>query len=100
MAVPGSRWAQDAGPANQPAVLQALVPRTWLPIVAQPAKGDTEALIPRQFWLTIAKRGGFIGRKSDAQPGWMTIWQGWYGLMMMVQGIELLGPTPLSKSCG
>ena len=91
---------EPASPANQPAALQELVPRTWLLIVARLAKRDAETLTPRQFWLTIAKRGGFIGRKRDGQPGWMTIWRGWYDVMMMVQGAELLSPAPQPRSCG
>lgn len=96
----GDEAESSASPANRPAVLQALVPRTWLLIVARLAKHDAEALTPRQFWLTIAKRGGFIGRKRDGPPGWMTIWRGWYDVMMMVQGVELLVPTPQPNSCG
>lgn len=91
---------EPASPANSPTVLQNLVPRTWLLIVARLAKCDAATLTPRQFWLAIAKRGGFIGRKSDGQPGWMTIWRGWYDVMMMVQGAELLGPVPQLESCG
>lgn len=87
-------------PANQPAVLQNLVPRTWLLIVARLAKRAPETLTPYQFWLTIAKRGGFIARKSDGQPGWITIWRGWYDVLMMVQGAELLAAAPQRESCG
>lgn len=96
----GDNAGDLTSPANQPAVLQALVPRTWLLIVARLAKRDAKTLTPHQFWLTMAKRGGFIGRKSDGQPGWMTIWRGWYDVMMMVQGAELLAPTPQPNSCG
>jgi len=96
----GDQAEEPASPANQPAALQELVPRTWLLIVARLAKRDAETLTPRQFWLTIAKRGGFIGRKRDGQPGWMTIWRGWYDVMMMVQGAELLSPAPQPRSCG
>lgn len=81
-------------PANDPEALQAAVPRTWLLIVAKLAKCEPADLTPRGFWLTIAKRGGFIGRKSDGMPGWLTIWRGWYDIMLMVQGAELLGVAP------
>jgi hypothetical protein len=37
----------------------------------------------------IAKLGGFIGRKSDGEPGWITIWRGWQRLMQMIQGFIL-----------
>ncbi len=76
-------------PAHRPEALQAMVPRSWLIAVAHLAHCRPDELTPRAFWRTIAKRGGFIGRKSDGRPGWQTIWRGWYDVMMMVQGIEL-----------
>ncbi len=33
--------------------------------------------------------GGFLGRKSDKNPGWQTIWQGWLRLQGMYRGAEL-----------
>ena len=30
-----------------------------------------------QFYREVAKLGGFLGRKSDGDPGWITIWRGW-----------------------
>ena len=81
-----------SSPANQPQALQAAAPRVWLLVVAKLAKCDPLELTPRLFWLTIAKKGGFLGRKHDGQPGWITIWRGWYDVMLMVQGAELLAP--------
>lgn len=87
-----------SSPANQPQALQAAVPRTWLLIVAKLAQCDPTDLTPRGFWLTIAKRGGFIGRKSDGMPGWLTLWRGWYDIMLMVHGAELLGAAPGART--
>jgi len=86
--------------ADRPETLQALVPRVWLRVVARLAKCRPEALTSRQFWLTIAKRGGFIGRKSDGLPGWQVIWRGWYDVMMMVQGAEAVLPSTGEPSYG
>ena len=91
--------APGSSPANQPEALPKLVPRTWLLIVAKLAKCEPTELTPRGFWLTIAKRGGFIGRKGDGAPGWMTIWRGWYDIMLMVHGVELLAVAPEAESC-
>jgi hypothetical protein len=33
--------------------------------------------------------GGFLARKSDGEPGWQTIWKGWFVLMILVEGYEL-----------
>jgi hypothetical protein len=79
----------QANLADQPRALQAAVPRTWIVIVGQLAKVESDRLTPRQFWLTVAKRGGWVGRKRDGRPGWKVIWRGWYDIQMMVQGVEL-----------
>ncbi len=50
----------------------------------------------RNVLRCIARLGGFIGRKSDGEPGWMTIWRGWQRLILMVQGFNL----GRGKRCG
>lgn len=89
--IAGKEASDDSSsPANQPEALRAAVPRMWVWIVAKLAKCDPRELTPKRFWLTIAKKGGFLGRKHDGQPGWITLWRGWYDIMLMVQGAELL----------
>jgi len=50
---------------------------------------------PKDGWTNrdvlrcIARLGGFIGRKSDGEPGWITIWTGWQRLLPMVEGFNL-----------
>ena len=39
--------------------------------------------------VTVARLGGFLARKSDGSPGWITIWRGWRKLMLLVQGYDL-----------
>src|SRR5262245_7935826 len=34
----------------------------------------------RDFWRAVARLGGFLGRKSDGDPGWQTLWRGWLKL--------------------
>lgn len=45
-------------------------------------------LTVKQFWHGVAKLGGFIGRKSDGEPGWQTIWKGWNELSLIYWGAE------------
>lgn len=48
----------------------------------------------KELWRRIAMFGGFLGRKSDGNPGWQTIWYGWLRIQDMLAGIEF------SRSCG
>jgi hypothetical protein len=34
----------------------------------------------REFYRLVARLGGFLGRKSDGDPGWQTLWRGWLRL--------------------
>lgn len=55
------------------------------------------ALTCERFWRETAKCGGFLGRKSDGDPGWQTLWRGWRYLEVLVEGARLgLGDS----SCG
>jgi len=42
-----------------------------------------------QFWRETAKMGGFLARKSDGEPGWITLWRGWHELELLTAGFEL-----------
>lgn len=87
---------------QQAVTLQRAVPWLWIVIVAGANKkdpADPATLTPREFWLRIARQGGYIGRRHDGRPGWSTIWKGWYEIMLMVQGAELLTASPPPK-CG
>ena len=86
--------------SDQPAALRNLVPSDWIMVVSRLAKCRQECLTPRLFWLTLAKRGGFIGRKSDGLPGWQTIWKGWAEVVLLVQGVEMHRAIAAEQSCG
>jgi hypothetical protein len=86
--------------SEQPAALRNLVPSDWIFVVSRLAKCSQEALTPRLFWLTLAKQGGFIGRKSDGMPGWQTIWKGWAEVLLLVQGVQMHRASAAEKSCG
>jgi hypothetical protein len=58
---------------------QRVVPRIWLQMLKLARKRLTRVhdLTVGQFYREVAKLGGFLGRKSDGDPGWITIWRGW-----------------------
>lgn len=37
----------------------------------------------------IARMGGYLGRKHDGPPGWLSIWRGWLKLTVMLEGYRL-----------
>jgi hypothetical protein len=70
--------------------LKQLVPALWILIVAAVAKVPIEQLTPLTFWQTIARRGGWLARRHDGDPGWKTIWTGWHEVQQLVEGAELV----------
>lgn len=52
--------------------------------------GDQLELTVGRFFRELAKLGGFLGRRSDGEPGWMTIWRGWDKLQIMIRGADAL----------
>ena len=63
-----------------------VVPRVWLAMLklAHRNLSRVHDLTVGQFYREVAKLGGFLGRKSDGDPGWITIWRGWEKLNMFV----------------
>jgi len=43
----------------------------------------------RAFWRYVARLGGFLGRRSDGDPGWKTLWRGWTKLQTLAEGARL-----------
>lgn len=58
---------------------QRVVPRVWLKMLKLARKNldRVHDLTVGQFYREVAKLGGFLGRKGDGEPGWITIWRGW-----------------------
>jgi Transposase DNA-binding/Transposase Tn5 dimerisation domain len=43
-----------------------------------------------RFFRELAKLGGFLGRRRDGEPGWITIWRGWDKLQTMIRGADAI----------
>lgn len=74
--------------AQDPAALRQIAPPIWIQVVAKMSGQSEETMTPHSFLLAIAKRGGFLGRKSDGNPGWKTIYLGWVDFARMVEFAE------------
>jgi hypothetical protein len=70
---------------------ERVVPRVWLAMLKAARKGlhRVHDLTVGQFYREVAKLGGFLGRKGDGDPGWITIWRGWEKLNNFVHGAAL-----------
>jgi hypothetical protein len=81
-----ARTAPDR-PAGQ------VIPWHWITMLIAARKGlknmTAATMTIREFYRELAKLGGFLGRKSDGEPGWITIWRGWNKLYTLVRGAEI-----------
>ena len=50
-----------------------------------------------QFFREVAILGGFLGRKGDGEPGWITIWRGWEKLNNLVRAASMLSKLNLQE---
>jgi hypothetical protein len=72
-----------------------VVPLPWIRMLVAARKKlkNTVDITIGEFYRELAKLGGFLGRKCDGEPGWITIWRGWQKLYLLVQGAELAKRT-------
>jgi hypothetical protein len=78
-----------------------VVPLLWLQMLKAARKKlrRVHDLTIYEFYREVAKPGGFLGRKSDGEPGWITVWRGWEKLNNLVRGAEFALEMKLQK-CG
>jgi len=60
-----------------------------LSVVALMLGKPEEQISVGEYWRQMAKLGGWLGRKNDGAPGWLTIWRGWQQIELMAQGFAL-----------
>ena len=76
-----------------------VVPPAWLAMLKAARKKlhRVHDLTVYQFYRELAKLGGFLGRRRDGEPGWITIWRGWEKLNTLLRGAQLAINL---KNCG
>lgn len=62
-----------------------VVPREHVNVLAS-HQGLRRDMTVHQFWRAVAQLGGFLARKSDGDPGWLTLWRGGQKLDLLVEG--------------
>lgn len=71
------------------------IPQPWLRMLNAIRKGRHQINTVGKFFRSLAMLGGFLGRKSDGQPGWITIWRGLEKLLLCIRGDDAM-----NKKCG
>jgi hypothetical protein len=74
------------------------LPADVVQVVAAKAGVPAAQLTARQCWHTIARCGGYLGRKGDGPPGWQTLWRGWLYIQTLLEGVHLAARLSLDSS--
>jgi Transposase DNA-binding/Transposase Tn5 dimerisation domain len=72
-----------------------VVPTKWITILRllRPKADQRDPWTVRDFYRQLAGLGGFLGRKCDGEPGWITLWRGFDKLVLAIRYEE-------RRSCG
>jgi hypothetical protein len=74
---------------NPDAPAKSIVPERYVKTLAAHLNQSPNQLTTREFWRETARLGGFLCRKGDGEPGWLTLWRGWQHLETLTIGAEL-----------
>lgn len=74
-------WLRGASRRDGYQLASQLIPEPMCQIVAYRLQQPEDAMTLRAFWWAVASLGGFLGRRSDGDPGWQTLWKGWRRLL-------------------
>jgi transposase-like protein/transposase Tn5 family protein/DDE family transposase len=85
-----SRLARSALP---PALLAVVAALAAVDLDAQDAFDPRTGTLAR-FWRTVARLGGYLGRRGDGPPGWQTLWRGWQEVQTVLHGVQLVAALP------
>jgi len=89
------RWLQLKTIATTHPDLPAarIVPKIWLKMLS--ALRKRKLLTVRDFFRHLAGLGGFLMRKGDGEPGWITLWRGLDKLILAIRGF-----FAMQRECG
>jgi len=61
---------------------------------------NPKTITTREFFRSVAMLGGFLERKSDGEPGWITIWRGVKELQLAMRVLYPKSKLKDAKTCG
>jgi hypothetical protein len=65
-----------------------VIPQIWLDMLQHLRQRPISTV--RDFYRHLAGLGGFLMRKRDAEPGWITLWRGLDKLRLAIRGFLAL----------
>lgn len=66
-----------------------VVPKRWINMARCMQRGKHRNISTvREFYHAVARLGGWLGRKHDGQPGWITLWHGFDKLILLLRGAD------------
>jgi hypothetical protein len=65
---------------------KGFVPAEWLETMERIRRRPRAIHTVRDFLRAVAGLGGFLGRKCDGEPGWLTLWHGLETLLTALRG--------------
>jgi len=80
---------RDAARQDPPAPVQPALTETQCRILQRLDASLAGQATARAYLVAIAKLGGFLGRKRDGEPGWITLWRGFSRLHDIEIGFNL-----------
>lgn len=67
---------------------ERVVPKVWLAMLRALRKRPIHTV--RDFFRHLAGLGGFLMRKRDGEPGWITLWRGLDKLLLAIRGHQAM----------
>jgi hypothetical protein len=65
---------------------EEVVPKPWIRMLQCVRQERRPLLTVGEFFRSLAMLGGFLGRKHDGDPGWITLWRGFKKLNLCLRG--------------
>jgi hypothetical protein len=82
---------RSAARASPDLPARTIVPERWVDMLEGLRKGKHRQLnTVREFYRALAGLGGHLGRKSDGEPGWITLWRGFEKLQLALRGADVV----------
>ncbi len=70
---------------------ESVVPKRWLHMTRCLQRGKHRNISTvREFYHAVGRLGGWLGRRHDGEPGWITLWRGLDKLILMLRGAEAI----------